>query len=138
MGSRRVIHSVGIDIGTTTTQVIFSELELVNRASISQVPHYEFARRDIMYVSPVMFTPLDNTEHVRESELGQFIRDQYKQAGLKTKVTPVTTEEYGLSVAARPTNSRLDKSKLDDAGFKRLPAWQDAVGRYLAEKKQFN
>ena len=83
MGSRRVIHSVGIDIGTTTTQVIFSELELVNRASISQVPHYEFARRDIMYVSPVMFTPLDNTEHVRESELGQFIRDQYKQAGLK-------------------------------------------------------
>lgn len=67
-----------------------------------------------------------------------FTCEIYKQAGLKTKVTPVTTEEYGLSVAARPTNSRLDKSKLDEAGFKRLPAWQDAVGRYLAEKKQFN
>ena len=44
---------------------------------------------------------------------------------------PITTEEYGLSKAARPLNSRLDKSKLVDAGFEPLPTWQDALCRYL-------
>ena len=57
----------------------------------------------------------------------------YRQYGLTTKVIPVTTAEYGLSKAARPFNSRLDKSKLVSAGFKPLPAWQDAVQRYLRE-----
>lgn len=80
--SVRVIHSVGIDIGTTTTQVIFSELELVNRASVSQIPHYEFSRREIIYVSPVVFTPLDDNERIRQTELEDFIRSQYAAAGL--------------------------------------------------------
>ena len=57
----------------------------------------------------------------------------YKQYGLKTKVIPVTTDEYGLSKAARPFNSRLDKSKLVEKGFELLPTWQDAVKRYLEE-----
>ena len=48
-------------------------------------------------------------------------------------MVPVTTEEYGLSKALRPVNSRLDKSKLVEAGFKPLPSWQDAVKRYLKE-----
>lgn len=56
-----------------------------------------------------------------------------KQAGYTTKVNPVTTEEYGLSKAARPFNSRLDKSKLVENGFKPLPTWQDALARYLKE-----
>lgn len=56
-----------------------------------------------------------------------------RQYGLKTKVIPVTTEEYGLSKAARPFNSRLDKKKLVENGFKPLPTWQDAVSRYLKE-----
>lgn len=62
-----------------------------------------------------------------------FTVEIYKQAGMSTKVTPVTTAEYGLSKAARPFNSRLDKSKLIDNGFKPLPTWQDALGRYLKE-----
>ena len=62
-----------------------------------------------------------------------FCCEFYKQYGLSTKVIPVTTEEYGLSVAARPFNSRLDKSKLVEAGFTPLPTWQDAVSRYLKE-----
>lgn len=62
-----------------------------------------------------------------------FCCEFYKQYGLKTKVIPVTTEEYGLSKAARPMNSRLDKSKLVKSGFKPLPTWQDAVARYLKE-----
>lgn len=64
-----------------------------------------------------------------------FCCEFYKQYGLKTTVIPVTTAEYGLSVAARPSNSRLEKKKLAEAGFKPLPAWQDAVDRYLKEAK---
>ena len=51
----------------------------------------------------------------------------------KITVTPVTTEEYGISKAARPFNSRLDKSKLAENGFTPLPDWKDAVARYLTE-----
>ncbi len=60
-----------------------------------------------------------------------FTCEIYKQAGLSTKVTPVTTAEYGVSKAARPFNSRLDKSKLTENGFRPLPTWQDALSRYL-------
>lgn len=62
-----------------------------------------------------------------------FTKEIYKVAGYSTKVTPVTTEEYGLSKAARPFNSRLDKSKLVENGFTPLPTWQDAVKRYIDE-----
>ena len=51
----------------------------------------------------------------------------------KVNVLPVTTEEYGLSKAKRPFNSRLDKSKLSEQGFTRLPDWKDALTRYLKE-----
>lgn len=62
-----------------------------------------------------------------------FTKEIYRQVNLKTNVLPVTTAEYGLSKAARPFNSRLDKSKLVEAGFKPLPTWQDALARYLKE-----
>lgn len=76
-----------------------------------------------------------------ESECGGYISwydfccEFYRQYGLTTKVIPVSTAEYGLSKAARPENSRLDKSKLVAAGFKPLPTWQSAVRRYLLEAK---
>ena len=60
-----------------------------------------------------------------------FTCEIYKQVGYSTKVIPVTTEEYGLSKAKRPFNSRLDRSKLIENGFVPLPIWQDAVSRYL-------
>ena len=62
-----------------------------------------------------------------------FTKEIYKVAGYSTKVIPVTTEEYGLSKAARPFNSRLDKSKLVENGFTPLPTWQDALKRYIDE-----
>lgn len=62
-----------------------------------------------------------------------FCCEFYKQYGLNTKIIPVTTEEYGLNKAIRPSNSRLDKRKLIENGFKPLPTWQDAVDRYLKE-----
>lgn len=62
-----------------------------------------------------------------------FACEIFKQAGYKTKVNPVTTEEYGVSKARRPFNSRLNKTKLDDNGFTPLPDWKDALSRYLKE-----
>ena len=62
-----------------------------------------------------------------------FTKEIFRQAGYSTNVIPVTTEEYGLSKAARPFNSRLDKSKLVENGFIPLPDWKDALKRYLRE-----
>lgn len=62
-----------------------------------------------------------------------FACEIFKQAGYATKVNPVTTEEYGISKAKRPFNSRLDKSKLSENGFELLPTWKDALQRYLKE-----
>lgn len=62
-----------------------------------------------------------------------FACEIFRQAGLEDKmhVVSVSTAEYGLSKAARPFNSRLDKSKLAENGFKPLPDWRDALRRYL-------
>ena len=62
-----------------------------------------------------------------------FTKEIFRQAGYTTNVIPVTTAEYGLSKAARPFNSRLDKSKLIENGFTPLPDWKDALARYLKE-----
>ncbi|MCI6938004.1 MAG: sugar nucleotide-binding protein, partial [Clostridiales bacterium] len=63
----------------------------------------------------------------------EFACEICRQAGKPTKVIPVTTAEYGLNKAARPFNSRLDKSKLVENGFVPLPTWKDALSRYLKE-----
>ena len=65
-----------------------------------------------------------------------FTKEIYRQAGLNVNVIPVTTEEYGYSKAARPKNSRLDKSKLVRNGFTPLPDWKNALARFLAEVKR--
>ena len=62
-----------------------------------------------------------------------FACEIFRQAGYTNTVLPVTTAEYGLSKAARPFNSRLDKSKLASMGFVPLPDWEDALSRYLKE-----
>lgn len=64
-------------------------------------------------------------------QAAQLEHEEYDEAHLT--VSPVTTAEYGVSKAARPFNSRLDKSKLTEKGFERLPTWQDALARYLQE-----
>lgn len=62
-----------------------------------------------------------------------FACEIFRQAEYTMKVVPVTTAEYGLNKAARPFNSRLDKSKLVENGFRLLPEWKDALSRYLKE-----
>lgn len=78
----KLITSVGIDVGTTTTQVIFSRLTLVNRAPASQVPVYEFIDREVIYQSPVIFTPINFDGVIDNNAIQQFIDEQISLAGM--------------------------------------------------------
>lgn len=69
-------------------------------------------------------------EYISWADLAEF---SYEVAGMDITVDRVTTEEYGISIAARPLNSRLEKKKLTEAGFMALPDWKDAVRRYIDE-----
>lgn len=60
----------------------------------------------------------------------EFAVEIFRQAGVQVKVVPVSSEEFKAK-AKRPHNSRLNKDKLDEMGFERLPSWQDALSRYL-------
>jgi len=108
------VRVVNDQIGTPTYTYDLARL-LVDMAETEQYGYYH-ATNEGGYISWYDFTV-----------------EIYKQAGMTTKVTPVTTAEYGLSKAARPFNSRLDKSKLVENGFEPLPTWQDALARYLKE-----
>jgi dTDP-4-dehydrorhamnose reductase len=61
-----------------------------------------------------------------------FAKEIFRQAGMPVKVIPVSSAEYPAK-AKRPSNSRMEKKKLDEHGFERLPSWQDALSRYLKE-----
>lgn len=74
-----------------------------------------------------------NTPNQGETSWADFSREIFRQAGKNVEVIDVTTEEYGASKAIRPKNSRLSQDKLIQAGFEPLPAWQDALSRYLKE-----
>lgn len=108
------VKVVSDQIGTPTYTLDLSRL-LVDMAETEKYGYYH-ATNEGGYISWYDFTV-----------------EIYKQVGMSTKVIPVTTAEYGLSKAARPFNSRLDKSKLIQNGFTPLPAWQDALCRYLKE-----
>ncbi|WP_445497851.1 ethanolamine ammonia-lyase reactivating factor EutA [Photorhabdus sp. SF281] len=111
------LFSVGIDIGTTTTQVIFSCLSLVNRAAVSQVPRYEFVRREIIWQSPVLFTPVDFAGQLREDELLNIIQAQYQAAGIDPESIDsgavIITGETAKTCNARPAVMALAQ-KLGD------------------------
>ena len=108
------VRVVNDQIGTPTYTLDLSRL-LVDMAQSEKYGYYH-ATNEGGYISWYDFTC-----------------EIFRQAGYSTKVVPVTTAEYGLSKAARPYNSRLDKSKLVQEGFEPLPTWQDALRRYLKE-----
>lgn len=113
MNTRQLL-SVGIDIGTTTTQVIFSRLELVNRAAVSQVPRYEFIKREISWQSPVCFTPVDKQGDLQEAELKALILAQYQAAGIAPEAVDsgaiIITGESAKTRNARPAVMALSQS----------------------------
>ena len=113
MNTRQLL-SVGIDIGTTTTQVIFSRLELVNRAAVSQVLRYEFIKRDISWQSPVFFTPVDKQGELKEAELEALILAQYRAAGIAPQAVDsgaiIITGESAKTRNARPAVMALSQS----------------------------
>lgn len=114
---------VSDQIGTPTYTYDLSRL-LVDMIETEKYGYYH-ATNEGGYISWYDFTK----EIFRQAvELGH---TEYSEERLT--VAPVTTEEYGVSKAARPFNSRLDKSKLVENGFQPLPTWQDALGRYLKE-----
>ncbi len=77
------LRSVGVDVGTTTTQLIVSELTVENRASSFSVPEMEIARRQVLYKSPVVFTPLMDKDHVDGPAIGRWMAEQYQKAGIR-------------------------------------------------------
>lgn len=118
------------------------EVRVVNDQIGTPTYTYDLARLLVDMIETERY----GTYHATNSELKQdngfgtktgyiswydFTKEIYRQAGYTTKVTLVTTEEYGLSKAKRPFNSRLDKSKLTENGFEPLPTWTDALSRYL-------
>ena len=74
--------SVGLDVGTTTTQLIVSRLTVENRASGFAVPEMEIAHREIVYKSPVHFTPLLDASHVDGEKLRALVVREYEAAGI--------------------------------------------------------
>lgn len=110
-------------IGTPTYTYDLARL-LVDMIETDKYGYYH-ATNEGGYISWYDFT----VEIFRQAvELGHL---EYGRESLT--VIPVTTEEYGISKAKRPFNSKLDKSKLAANGFKPLPVWQDALRRYLQE-----
>ncbi len=109
----------------------FPELRVVNDQIGTPTYTFDLARLLVDMVETEKYGYYHATNEGGYISWYDFACEIFKQAGYDTKVTPVTTEVYGLSKATRPFNSRLDKSKLIANGFNPLPTWQDALSRYL-------
>lgn len=77
-----VLRSVGLDVGTTTTQLIVSELTIENKSSAFTVPEMTIAQRRILFKSPVHFTPLLDDAHVNGDAIRQIVTAEYEKAGI--------------------------------------------------------
>lgn len=80
---KNIIKSVGIDIGTTTTQVIFSSLVISNTAGYGLIPKVEIISKEIIYKSPVYFTPLLNENEIDGLAVKKIIEKEYENANIK-------------------------------------------------------
>ena len=74
--------SVGLDVGTTSTQMVVSRLKVENRASIFAVPELAITQREILYESPVYFTPLLDESHVNREKIREIVEEEYRKAGI--------------------------------------------------------
>lgn len=111
----------------------FEEIQVVDDQIGTPTYTYDLARLLIDMIETEKYGYYHATNEGGYISWYDFACEIFKQAGYETRVSPVTTEEYGVSKAARPFNSRLDKSKLEKNGFAPLPEWKDALTRYLKE-----
>lgn len=111
----------------------FDTLKVVNDQIGTPTYTYDLARLLVDMIETDKYGYYHATNEGGYISWYDFACEIFKQAGYTNTIIPVTTAEYGLSKAARPFNSRLDKSKLVENGFKPLPTWQDALVRYLKE-----
>ena len=106
MDSKQIL-SVGIDIGTSTSQLVFSRLELRNRAAACQIPRFEITDRRIVWQSPMAFTPLTDVDTLDEAALDALIRGWYAEAGVRPEDVEtgavIVTGESLKTVNARRT-----------------------------------
>ena len=108
-------------------------LKVVNDQIGTPTYTYDLARLLVDMIETEKYGCYNATNSGDYISWAEFAKEIFKQKELNVIVTPVTTEEYGLSKAYRPRNSKLDKNKLVDNGFTPLPHWRDALNRYLTE-----
>lgn len=108
-----VLRSVGLDVGTTSTQMILSELTVENRASGFAVPEMEIVDRKIVYKSPVHFTPLLDESHVDGDALRRLVEQEYRAAGI-TRETVDTGAVIITGETSRKENARTVLEVLSD------------------------
>jgi dTDP-4-dehydrorhamnose reductase len=120
----------------------YPELKVVNDQIGTPTYTYDLARLLVDMIETDKYGTYHATNEGGYISWYDFTKEIFKQAAemghseyeeSNVRVLPVTTEEYGLSKAKRPFNSRLNKQKLVDSGFTPLPTWQDALHRYLKD-----
>lgn len=82
MSDSRDLLSVGVDVGTTTTQIIFSRLNLRDVSRPGQIPRIDITDRKVIYQSPIVFTPLIDPETIDAARLNEIVRNEYAAAGV--------------------------------------------------------
>jgi len=113
MSKDRTLISVGIDIGTTTTQIIFSKLSLVEISRVGQVPRVDIANREVIYISDIFFTPLVDPETIDSQKLANILESEYRKAG----ITPRQVETGAVIITgetARKKNADLVLNSLSN------------------------
>lgn len=116
----------------------YKELRVVNDQIGTPTYTYDLSRLLVDMIETDKYGYYHATNEGGYISWADFAEEIFKQAQKDVKVIGVTTKEYGLSKAARPFNSRLDKSKLIKNGFAPLPEWKDALERYLKNLCQMN
>jgi ethanolamine utilization protein EutA len=100
--SPRDMISVGIDVGTTTTQIVFSHLSIQNTARAGQAPRIRIQARAVLYQSPIYFTPLLSEDEVDVAALSELVRKEYLRAG----VNPVQIETGAVIITGETARAR--------------------------------
>lgn len=114
----------------------YKELRVVNDQIGTPTYTYDLAKLLVDMIQTDKYGYYHATNEGGYISWADFAEEIFRQANKDVIVNRVTTAEYGLSIAKRPFNSRLDKSKLVENGFQPLPSWKDALGRYLKEIKE--